>query len=198
MSLAQGTGRVTDGVVAVYGFEEGAGTTITDVSGVGTPLNLTIADPNAVSWLPGGGLMMTAPTLIASPGPGTKLIDAVQATDALTLEAWITPANTTQTGPARIVTLSDNPSSRNVTLGQSASGGAHHDVRLRSTSTTNNGMPSLSTASGTLVADLTHVVYTRDATGATRIYVDGVLTAQGTTAGTLSDWNSAHRFALGN
>ncbi len=42
----QGTGRITDGLVVLYTFEGGSGTTVTDVSGVGTPLNLTISDRN--------------------------------------------------------------------------------------------------------------------------------------------------------
>ncbi len=53
VSQAQGTGRITDGLVVLYGFEDGAGATVADVSGVGTPMNLTIADENTISWLPG-------------------------------------------------------------------------------------------------------------------------------------------------
>ena len=37
------TSRVA-GEVVLYTFEEGVGTTVYDISGVGTPLNLTIAD----------------------------------------------------------------------------------------------------------------------------------------------------------
>ena len=36
------------------------------------------------------------------------------------MEAWVTPADVAQTGPARIVTLSANPNERDFTLGQAA------------------------------------------------------------------------------
>ena len=45
--------RVTTDLQVRYNFNEGSGTTVTDTSGVGTPLNLTIAPTSAVSWLPG-------------------------------------------------------------------------------------------------------------------------------------------------
>ena len=198
VSHTQSTGRITDGLVVLYGFWEGAGTTVADVSGVGTPLNLTIHDPNAVTWLSGGGLSIDASTLIATPGPGTKIIDAVKSTGELTLEAWVKPANTTQSGPARIVTLSQNTSNRNVTLGQGVTTGDQWDVRFRTTSTDGNGTPSLTTAAGTLTTELTHVVYTRAATGETKIYLDGVLTAQGTAAGTVDNWKNFFQLAFGN
>ena len=63
----------------------------------------------------------------------------------MTIEAWIKPANTTQAGPARIVTLSKDPSSRNFTLGQKA---GVYEVRFRTTTTSPNGEPSLSSPGG--------------------------------------------------
>jgi len=62
-------------------------------------------------------------------------------TNAITIEVWIKPANTTQAGPARIVTVSKDPGQRNFTLGQK---GSAYEVRLRTTSTSPNGEPSLS------------------------------------------------------
>lgn len=50
------------------------------------------------------------------------------------------PGDATQTGPARIVTLSKDPSNRNVTLGQGATA---CEVRFRSSATSPNGEPSL-------------------------------------------------------
>ncbi|MFQ6026023.1 MAG: LamG-like jellyroll fold domain-containing protein, partial [Dehalococcoidia bacterium] len=43
--------RVTEGLVALYNFAEGAGDTVHDVSGVGTPLDLRITHPDQVQWL---------------------------------------------------------------------------------------------------------------------------------------------------
>jgi len=192
--------RVTDGLLALYRFDDGTGTTVRDVSGVGVPLDLTIASAGSVRWEPGGGLTLVGPTQIASPGPATKISDSVSANGALTVEAWVDPASLTQNGPARIVTVSADPYARNFTLGQGVAGGSSelYDVRLRTSSTSTNGMPSLSTPAGTLTAALTHVVYTRDPAGATRIYLDGALQAQGRAVGDLSGWDPALRLALGD
>ncbi len=47
--------RVTDSLVVLYRFNEGSGTTINDVSGYGTPLNLTIENTDSVTWQPETG-----------------------------------------------------------------------------------------------------------------------------------------------
>ncbi|MDO8629767.1 MAG: hypothetical protein Q7R41_04680, partial [Phycisphaerales bacterium] len=53
--------RAQTGLVALYTFKEGSGTNVTDVSGVGTPLNLVIPNPAAMRWLPGGGISIDSP-----------------------------------------------------------------------------------------------------------------------------------------
>ena len=126
--------------LALYTFREGSGPTVKDVSGKGAPLDLVIDSPVAVRWLPGGGLAVTAKVIVASPGPAAKLTAAVKQSGAFTLETWVKPADATQTGPARIVTLSKDPSNRNVTLGQGATA---YEVRFRSSTTSANGEPSL-------------------------------------------------------
>ena len=80
--------------------------------------------------------------LIATQGPAERLTTAVRQTHALTLEAWVTPARTVQAGPARIVTLSQNHTARNFTLGQEEN---IYEMRLRTTATSANGLPSLQT-----------------------------------------------------
>ncbi len=88
--------RVTAGLQALYGFGSATGTVVRDISGVGAPLDLTISDPGAVTWLPSGGLVLDSSVVITSPGPAAKIYAASQATQAVTVEAWIDPANTTQ------------------------------------------------------------------------------------------------------
>jgi PKD repeat protein len=192
--------RVMQGLVALYTFREGAGDTVHDVSGIGEPLDLAVADTAAVNWGP-GGLAIGAPTRVASPGAATKITAAAQVSGEVTVEAWLTPANTTQLGPARIVSLAQDGSSRNVTLGQGLYGtlpSALYNVRLRTTSSDANGMPDLSSADGTLSVRRTHVVFTRDALGASRLYIDGAPAATANTAGDLANWNPAYGLALAN
>jgi hypothetical protein len=94
-----------------------------------------------------------------------KLISACVGSDEVTVEAWAKPANTTQSGPARLVTLSADSGHRDLTLGQE---GDAYQVRLRTTQTDDNGIPSLDAPSGSATASLSHVVYTRDASGQAR------------------------------
>jgi len=129
--------------VVLYDFREGSGRTVKDRAGHGAPLNLEIEDASAVRWLDGGGLRITRPTSICSSSPAAKLTEAVKQSGAFTIEAWIKPANRTQAGPARIVTLSKDTGVRNFTLGQNA--GAY-EVRFRTTTTSPNGEPALATS----------------------------------------------------
>jgi len=183
------------GLLALYTFNEGAGDTVHDVSGVGAPLDLVVADEAALTWLPSGGLQITAPTILASAGPAQKVVEAAKATNELTIEAWIKPADVEQDGPARIATISFDPFNRNLTLGQEF--GAY-DVRLRTSDTSENGVPSLSTPDGVVEPALVHLVYTRDAAGQATIYRDGQVVAQSAISGALSGWDDTFRLALAN
>ena len=191
--------RVDAGLVALYKFATGSGSVVQDVSGAGTPLDLTIDDTGAVTWLPGGGLSLDTPTIVKTAGPATKMIDAVTTSNAITVEAWLTPAQLAQTGPARIVTCSSTLTTRNFTLGHEGSGSDDRYVmRLRTSTTTTNGTPETATDNGTLTTNLTHVVYTRDAAGLVTIYLDGGLSRTGFTYGSTTNWDAGYAFALGN
>ncbi|UCG49979.1 MAG: DUF4038 domain-containing protein [Phycisphaerales bacterium] len=131
--------------LVLYDFREGAGQIINDRSGKSDQLNLTIEGRSAVQWLSAGGLAVRSPILIASRGPADKISSAVRKSNCITIEAWIKPANTTQSGPARIVTVSRDPGSRNFTLGQKVDA---YEVRFRTTSTSANGEPTLSSPGG--------------------------------------------------
>ena len=120
--------RVTEGLITLYTFAAGSGKVVADVSGSGAALDLTISDPNKVDWLPGGGLAIRGDVLIASAGPAAKVIDTCKTSGELTIEAWVKPETTTQSGPARIVTLSRDVLHRNFTLGEGLWGSQPTDV----------------------------------------------------------------------
>jgi len=187
--------RVTAGLQTLYTFEAGQGNRVRDRSQVGQPLDLTIAKPSAVKWQ-SGSLLIRSATRLSSSGPATKLINSIKRSRAVTLEAWIRPANVQQTGPARIVTISSSTSSRNITFGQEAD---HYDVRLRTSATTINGIPSTSAPAGTATTRLTHIVYTRDPGGTARLYVNaksGKPVASKRIAGDLGNWDTNFRLML--
>lgn len=120
---------------------------------------------------------------------------AIKKSNAITLEAWVTPADTVQSGPARIITLSNGIGSRNFTLGQS---GDHFETRLRTTRTSDNGEPSLASTRGSAVIAPLHVVYTRNSSGDAVVYVNGQESGQRKVEGDFSKWDGKFHLALGN
>jgi VCBS repeat-containing protein len=190
---AETGGRVTDGLVVLYDFGEGSDTTVHDISGVGTPLDLTI-QTGSVSWLSGGGLSVNSSTVIRSAASAGKVISALKASNAFTIEAWIKPANTTQSGPARIVSCSSGPTAvQNFMIGAGTWGSNPSnviDVRLFD--------QDMATPAGTLNTNLTHVVYTRSSAGSLSVYINGVQQLSTTLPGSLSVWNDSYALVLGN
>ncbi len=187
-------GRVTQDIVVLYTFEEGSSTTVQDVSGNGVPLNLTIENPAMTQWQP-GFLDITGNTIVASSGAATKVHDACKASDEISVEAWVTPANTTQGGPSRIFTFSEDPYVRNFTLGQE---GNRYHMRLRTTATDANGEPATTSSTGSLTTSLTHVLYTRAKDGTARIYLNGSIRGSRTVSGTFSPWVNTQKLGLAN
>ncbi len=128
--------------------------------------------------------------------PATALSEAIIHAQAFTVEAWITPQNNTQNGPARIITLSNGSSNRNLTLAQD---GDQYILRTRTSTTTSNGMPNFNAPNGSVTpGQLQHVVATRDAAGTEKFYVNGELVAEHVRPGDLNNWDLNYKLALGN
>lgn len=178
--------------LVLYRFQEDDGNRIADTSGVEPAADLEIPDQKALHRAP-GALTVLRPTLLATRTVPTKLVNAVKKSGEITLSAWITPANLTQSGPARIVTLSRDSSNRNVTLGQDQ---AAFDIRFRTDRTGPNGLPSLS--SGPLQKQATHVVFTRSKNGAGALFINGQLVKSQSFPGLPRNWDPGYRLALGN
>lgn len=201
--------RVTDGLVALYTFDEGSGTLVNDVSGVGSPLNLTIADPDNIEWV-SEGLRVNTATIASSLGAATKVTSACQTANAVSLEAWVQPSVSAQMGPARIVTLSASASDWNVLLGQGQANNVTPDDRFAARLKTNTNVGSTDdgiTPDGSASTALTHVVFVRGSDGSHSLYVDNqpyplVRTPADSSApdysGDLSTWSSSAPLSLGN
>lgn len=187
--------RVTQGLQVLYDFSgNGSGGVVRDQSESSVPLDLTLVDRDAVN-VNDKRLQVLSPTLVRSDRPAIQLMDAVRKSQALSIEVWFRPADLEQSGPARIVTLSRNGNQRNFTLGQD---GAKIDVRLRTSKTSKNGIPSFASRGSALKPELTHVVYTRSPDGRARIFINGELNAEGNVPGEISNWTSDYRLGLAN
>ncbi len=119
----------------------------------------------------------------------TPLLEACRASNALTIEATITPASITQEGPARIVSFSSDPSSRNFTLGQQKD---KLIVRLRTPQTGTNGTPpELEVCS--VAANGTHHVMVSYTGGQLVCYLDGAKVLESSKVqGDFSNWSPQH------
>ena len=191
--------RVTDSLVVLYRFNEGSGSTINDVSGYGTALNLQIEDTDSVTWQPEtGSLRIDGSTALQSSGAATKLYNALTATDEFTIEAWITPSQTSyplQT--RRIISYANTTGDINFALRQIYNA-TRYEGRVDLTLPPSNGDINLESGDGTVTTDLTHVVFTRDAAGDEHMYVDNTPESTVSPLGSLSNWTSTDSLALGN
>lgn len=184
-------GSQPDALIAEYTFHEGAGSIVYDVSGVNPVMHLAISNQSGVTWVDGGLRIENRDTLLWA--EDKKIYAACTLTDEITISAWVRPSCPCLTGPARVVTFSEDASLRNFTLGVDSSDWI---MRLRTTQTTANGIPPLE--SGTVDTRVTHVVYTRHAAGDEFFYMDGVQQASGARLGSFTNWDATHVFGLGN
>jgi hypothetical protein len=186
--------RVTGGLQVLYDFAGDDEDIVRDSAEVDPAIDLRIADVAAVRRVD-GSLQILKPTIIQTDQPPARLISAVRRTGEISVEAWAQAKDTTQEGPARMVTISQDSGARNFTLGQE---GDRFEVRLRTSKTTGNGMPSLVSPAKTVKIKLTHVMYTHATDGKTRIYVNGKQTAEKQIDGNTARWDESFRFGLAN
>jgi hypothetical protein len=197
-----GGARVTDDLVALWEFEEGTGDTVADTSGYDTALDLVIDNPAGVTWT-NGGLLINGNVRVHSTESATKVAQPCKDANALTLEAWIIPTGVMQGGPdaARILTNSSSTVARNFMLGHGGDApGSMYEGRARHSQGSGiiNALPALVTPANMVESNTQHVVFTRATDGLARMYINGVVVAEGTRGGDFSQWNTGYRLVIGN
>jgi hypothetical protein len=196
-TVASGGNRSEANLVAKYEFKSGTGTTAYDTSGVSPSADLMFT--GNVSWVGGWGINIAAGGKAqATTATSAKIASMIQSTGEFTIEAWVTPANVTQTG-AWIVSYSGSDTTRNTTLGQAA---MSWTASTRSDKTAANGNKTLLSTDATKVpvqASLQHVVLTYTPTDGQKVYVNGVDTGTKDTAagGSLANWDNTFALVLG-
>jgi hypothetical protein len=208
--LASGGNRYENDQIALWEFKTGTGTVAYDTSGIDPAVDLNFSGD--VSWFGGWGITIGNDAALgpgkaqAATGTSRKVHDILNESGEFSIEAWVIPANVTQT-MSRIVSYSMGQGSRNFTLQQTM---YNYDFLLRTNAvdangapaTTLNGDPQLSTpdALEVLQATLQHVVATYDPVNGRRIYVNGTLVTDTdpVPGGTFSPWQDNMAFVLGN
>lgn len=200
--------RLTDGIIASNGnrfeehtiakweFKTGSGFTAFDTSGVEPAADLTLSGD--FEWVGGWGIKLDGGRAQASTSSSKKLHSALTASGEFTVEAWVTPDNVTQDGPARIISYSGGDDRRNFTLGQTL---YNYDFMLRHSEMSANGEPALSTPNNAevLQATLQHVVLTFDPINGRSLYVNGKLISKDEeNEGVLSNWDASFALVLGS
>ena len=195
-TIASGGNRFEGNQIALWEFKTGTGTTAFDTSGVDPAIDLTLSGD--VTWFGGWGITINDGKAQGTTTASKKLHDLITATGEYAIEAWVVPANVTQE-MARIVSYSAGDQARNFTLQQTL---YDYNFLHRSTETSLNGDPALSTPSANevLQASLQHVVANYSPVDGRSIYVNGELVTQTdpVPGGSLVDWQDTFAFVLGN
>ncbi len=196
------SGRYEGNPIALWKFAEGSGSVALDTSRVGPTMNLALSGD--VGWVSGGGLEFTGGKASSNATDSRKLYNELASGSGMqqySIESWLIPANTTQEGPARILSYSSGTGARNFMLGQVMYNYVYRNRSVNPLVST-NGEPALVTADADedLQAMLQHVVLTYDQTRGRRIFVDGVFTddVDEVAPALLVSWDPGYTFAVGN
>ena len=195
-TIASGGNRYEGAQIGLWEFKTGSGITAFDTSGVEPAVDLSFSGD--VTWFGGWGITINDGKAQGSTSASKKLHDLIKATGEYSIEAWVVPANVTQE-MARIVSYSAGDTARNFTLQQTL---YDYDFLHRSTETSLNGDPQLSTpaADEVLQATLQHVVATYSPIDGRKVFVNGLEVAppDPVPTGSLTDWQDTFAFVIGN
>lgn len=129
-------------------------------------------------------LLLDGGSFTAGDGAGARITTACKAQEAITVEALVDTFAAKQEGPARILSLSKNPSERNLTLGQD---GEWLTLRLRTRRDDPNGT-RLEARLCKLVANSPLHILLSHRSGETVCYLNGKEIFRGDRFGDLTSW----------
>jgi VanZ family protein len=161
------------------------------------PFDLSLPKRNNVRWLgTSNGIEFLQEGQVISRSPIERLCGRLLMGTGFTLEVWAAANSPDQTGPARIVSYSSDPGTRNFTLGQS---NKKLIMRLRTTQTDLNGVrPHVEVEDVFGFVGPQHIVVAYDFSGQS-IFVNGeIRLRRKIPGGTFANWNPSYHLVLGN
>jgi glycopeptide antibiotics resistance protein len=115
------------------------------------------------------GVFLSSQHWLQTSLPVTQLSKTISKTSEVTISAIVTTANIEQDGPARIISISENPFRRNLTLGQQ---GNSLDFRIRTPITGENGSELKLNIPNIFVDTKPHHIIITYSRGNIQVYVD--------------------------
>lgn len=194
MEISEGLStRVKPGLIGFWTFDIAPGATVVeDTSGSGTPVPLDVdTASHAPPVFASGNATATTPARVIS-APNNHLPMDCKNTNAVTLEAWVSPNALAQgrlAEPAFIVGLAQSVTLRDIVLLQADT---QWLGRVR-TSTALDGKPDLVSVS-IAAAEMTHLVLVAD-NDERRLYVNNQL-ERSSPAGNLNAWDATYRLVM--
>lgn len=181
--------RVSSGLIIYYPLTEGSGTSVTDQSGYGSPLDLSTTY-GTFSWISGrNGIVITQDCRIQSSGAASKLISEAKASNEITVEVWCKPAYLNIDHSQGLVVNSLSTSyKRNFALFPDND---DISVRVRTSNDGNSGSPYLWTYNTIQLAE-THFVFTYDNNEEVKFYQNGSLKGTRSHSGNFSNWDDTY------
>ncbi|MTJ11897.1 VanZ family protein [Anabaena sp. UHCC 0187] len=117
------------------------------------------------------GVVLSSSHWLKTKTPATLLSKRIRQTSQFTIITTVATADTTQTGPGRIISLSSNTLHRNFTLGQQ---GKDLDLRVRTPITGENGAEMKLSIPGIFATNNFHSLIITYSPGTLKVYVDNV------------------------
>jgi len=147
--------RVNSDLVVLYRFNELQGSTIHDSSNFETAQDLIIGDTNSIEWK-NPGIALLGSAQIHSSTANSKVLNAIEASQELSIEVWIKPSADTSNYGA-IFTQAGDVTTHNFMFSQSLDG---LGVKLRTLDTYAKGEPELFSSADFVKPEITHVTAT--------------------------------------
>ncbi|MEM1145298.1 MAG: LamG-like jellyroll fold domain-containing protein, partial [Pseudomonadota bacterium] len=138
---------------------------------VSPPRSLSFGRNEAAQFASPNGAHFEHSSLLSTLEPARGLSERIVDSNALSVVVWFKPMLLSQTGPARIVSLSGGPAASNFVLGQV---GRELEFRLRTKATDRNGLPKRLRSEGIGLNGRLQNVTVTYAEGILRMHIDGV------------------------
>lgn len=200
--LGDAGGRTTRGLVALYPMRETFGNIVHDTEGlVRLDLGRVPTAPD-MRWDPMGLTFFGNGSEVSSPiAIPTKITTECKAQNEVSFEAWVTPAAAAQSGPARILSLSNGVSIQSIMLGI-GDDGSQTNLKARWVARLQNDDRAIfESPDDTVTAALHHVVVTAKTGSPLKMFVDNVEQTNGRgnvmVDNDFSDWPNSNSFRLG-